>query len=263
MASGGRCFANEHLPAATDQSGTARAPDARRERDVVSDRAVTQATRAASPLAGSVFRQLKADIVACRLLPGTMLGAQQLAERFQTSRTPVHEALKALCQEGLLKVVPRVGYTVTPVTVADIDEIFDLRLSLEVLGAGLAARRVTDQDVRTLEAQHHRAEQNLNSGSIDDAAYLQSLIAGNRDFHSSIAALSGNQRLARMVGGLLDEGQRIYFLYFRAGRPPPPGNPHQDILHGLAARNPRDARRAMAAHIQELRDGTRAGSGFP
>jgi DNA-binding GntR family transcriptional regulator len=219
--------------------------------------------RAPSSLAGSIQRQLKADIVACRLLPGTLMAAAQLAERFEVSRTPVHEALKALCQEGLLKVLPRVGYIVTPVTVRDIDEIFDLRLSLEVLGAGRAADLVTGQDVANLRAQHARAQENLGSGSMDDPAYLRSLMAGNREFHTKIAALSGNQRLARIVGRLLDEGERIYFLYFRSGRPAPRDDPHADIVQALAAGDPHAARAAMAAHIQDQQEGVRAGSGLP
>ncbi len=216
-----------------------------------------------SSLAQSVHRQLKADILSCRLLPGSRMAAAQLAERFEVSRTPVHEALKALCQEGLLQVLPRVGYIVTPVTVADIDEIFDLRITLEVLGAGRAAELVTDQDIARLRAQHARAEENCGRGSTDDPAYLDSLMAGNREFHTTVAALSGNHRLARIVGGLLDEGQRIYFLYYHSGRPPPPGDPHDDVIRALAARDPAAARDAMAAHIQDHQEGTRAGARLP
>ena len=210
--------------------------------------------------ADAVHYQLKADIVACRLLPGTMLAAAQLAERFDVSRTPVHEALKALCQEGLLRVLPRVGYIVTPVTVQDIDEIFDLRLSLEVLGAGRAAERVSDAAVESLRAQNAQAQENLASGSMDDPSHLESLMAGNRRFHTGVAALSGNRRLARIVGGLLDEGQRVYFLYFRTGRRPPPGDAHDDVIRALAARDAGAARDAMAAHVQDMWEGTRVGS---
>jgi DNA-binding GntR family transcriptional regulator len=204
-------------------------------------------------LAASAYRRLKADILACRLLPGAMLAAAELAERFEMSRTPVHEALKALCQEGLLRVMPRIGYIVTPVSVGDIQEIFDLRLSLEVLGAGLAAERATSSDVAALREQHQAALANL--GSAQDPSYLESLIAGNREFHVFVAALSGNQRLARMVRGLLDEGQRIYFLYFRSGRTTA-GDPHDDVIRALAASDPQGARQAMADHIRDQREGT-------
>jgi len=217
----------------------------------------------ASSLAESVYRQLKADIVACRVLPGSRMAAAQLAEHFEVSRTPVHEALKALCQEGLLIVLPRVGYIVTPVTASDIDDIFDLRLSLEVLGAGRAAELVTDQDVANLRTQHAHALQNVDCDSMDDPAYLHSVMARNREFHTMVAALSGNQRLAEIVGGLLDAGERIYFLYSRTRRPAPPNDPHADIVHALAARDPHKARNAMTAHIQDQREGTRAGSGLP
>lgn len=215
---------------------------------------VTRTTR--SSLAESAYRQLKADILACRLLPGTMLGAPQLAASLEMSRTPVHEALKTLCQEGLLIVEPRVGYRVTPVTVRDIEEIFDLRLLNEVHGAGLAARRAAARDVEILRGQQERARENVGSGSADSPGYLESLVAGNRDFHVSVAAMSGNGRLARIVEGLLDEGQRIYFLYFLAHRPLV--DTHAPVIDALAARDPDAAREAMAAHIRKLAEGTLA-----
>lgn len=236
-------------------------PRAAAVRKRADDSALPQAMQApASSLAGYVYQRLKADVVACRLPPRTMVGAAQLAERFGVSRTPVHEALKALCQEGLLRVLPRIGYVVTPVSLRDIDEIFDLRLSLEVLGAGHAAERVSEQDIAGLRAQNARAQENVGSGSTEDPAYLDSLIAGNRDFHTAVATLSGNQRLARIVGGLLDEGQRVYFLYFHWARPPFADRPHEAITDALGARDPAAARSAMAAHIQDMREGTRMGS---
>ena len=120
------------------------------------------------------------------------------------SRTPVHEALKDLCREGLLVVEPRVGYRVTPVTVADIEEIFDLRLVNEVHGAGLAAARAADREVAVLRERHERGKESAGKGSVEDPAYLESLMAINRDFHVGVAAMSRNRRLTRIVEGLLD-----------------------------------------------------------
>lgn len=189
-------------------------------------------------------------------MPGTVVAAAELAERLEMSRTPVQEALKALSQEGFLRVVLRAGYMVTPVTVRDIEEIFELRLSNEVLGAGLAAGRATAEDVASLRAQHERAKANVRSGPPDDPARLESLIADNREFHVLVASLSGNQRLARIVGALLDEGQRIYYLYYRADRSPRAGDVHGNIIRALAARDPDAAREAMAVHLHDQRDGT-------
>lgn len=214
-------------------------------------------------LAHAAYRQLKAEIVGCSLVPGTMLAAQTIAARFEMSRTPVHEALKALSREDLVRVIPRVGYIVTPVAASDIDEIFALRLTLEGLGAGLAAQRVTDGDIARLSEQCARGVALEGSGSTQDPAFLQSLIASNREFHVWIAALSGNQRLARMVGDLLDAGQRSYFLYYRPGHGRPSVNPHEDIVDALAARDAAAARDAMESHIRDSLAGTRHGAALP
>jgi len=227
------------------------------QREESSQSIAPRVTRArAGSLAEAAYRQLKADILSCRLLPGTMLGAPQLAESLEMSRTPVHEALKTLCQEGLLIVEARVGYRVTPVTVHDIEEIFDLRLLNEVHGAGLAAERAATRDVEILRDQNARALAIVGSRSSDDPAYLEALMASNREFHQSVAAMSGNQRLTRILAGLLDEGQRIYFLYFLTHKPFV--NSHGPVIDALAARDPDATRQAMAAHLEEQAEGTLA-----
>jgi len=226
------------------------------QREKSSEGAAPRVSVVSNSLAESAYRQVKADIVGCRILPGAMLVAPQLAERLEMSRTPVHDALKSLCSEGLLIVEPRVGYRVTPVTVRDIEEVFDLRLTNEVHGAGLAAKRAAVRDVEILREQQERGNAMVGSGSADDPVYLESLIATNRNFHVSVAAMSGNQRLARIVGGLLDEGQRIHFLYFLVHRPFV--DRHAAVIDALAARDPDAARDAMAAHIHETAEGTLA-----
>lgn len=83
-------------------------------------------------LAAAAYRQLKQDILSFRLAPEAVVLAPEQAERLGMSRAPVHEALKALCQEGLMRVVPRFGYIVTAITRSDIEDVFELRLMLEV-----------------------------------------------------------------------------------------------------------------------------------
>lgn len=208
------------------------------------------------------YRRLKGDILTCRLPPGRVVTAAELAERFGMSRTPVNEALGALSREGYLEVVPRAGHVVTPVTRRDIEEIYELRLCNEVLGAGMAAERATDLDVAALRKQYERAKSNLGTGSPTDSAYLESIVADNREFHVSIAKVSGNRRLARIVGDLLDEGHRLYFLFYQASQSRNAGDMHGNIIKAIAARNPKEAREAMAYHINEMHQGTPAGTPF-
>jgi DNA-binding GntR family transcriptional regulator len=236
-----------------------RAPTGRRALDADADaQAPTPATGQLPKtlLADAAYRQIKAAILSCRLAPGTMLGSAQLGASLGMSRTPVQEALKALTLEGLLIAAPRAGYRVTPVTVRDIEEIFDLRRTLEVHGVGLAAKSAATRDVQILRAQHRHAEEHCAKGALGDPEYLQTVILNNRDFHVSIAAMSGNARLAKTVGALLDEGQRFYYLYFQA--PKPRWDPHALIIDALAARDPQAARQAMAAHIDDQAAGVLA-----
>jgi len=212
--------------------------------------------------AGAAYRQLKAEIIRCTLMPGTLLAAQSLADRLGMSRTPVHEALKALSQEGLVRTVPRVGYIVTPASSGDIDDIFELRLDLEVLAAGLAAQRVSDEDVAGLREHREQGRRLERSGDPSDPDHLMAMMESNREFHVTIAALSGNRRLPRIVGELLDAGQRIYFLFFLPGNPRRRGDAHADIIRALAARDADAARAAMADHIREQWSGTRHGAGL-
>lgn len=210
-------------------------------------------TRADS-LSESVYRRLKAEILACRLPPGSMLGAPQLAERFEVSRSPVTEALKRLEHEGLVLTLPRVGHRVTPVTIGDLQEIFDLRLMLEVPAAGLAARRAATRDVELLRAQQRRDDAHEQTASREDPDYIESVISNNREFHVSIATMSGNHRLANAIGALLDEAKRIYYLYFRT--PKPGWDAHGAIIEALASRNSNAAREAMTAHVRDQAEGS-------
>lgn len=205
-------------------------------------------------LVRSAYEQVKAAILACHLRPGTMVFAAELAERLEMSRTPVHEALKTLCQEGLLTVKPRRGYVVTEVLERDIRENFELRLSLEVLGAGLAAERASPQGIAALRDQCARAQENLSRAAWQDPAFLQSLIAGNTEFHVLVAALADNQRLERMVAGLLEENQRTYFLYYRSSGAPATEDHHGQILRAIVARDPNAAREAMGVHLSEAQE---------
>ncbi len=184
-----------------------------------------------------------------------MVFAAELSERLQMSPTPVHEALKALCQEGLMKVKPRRGYVVTEISARDISENFELRLMLEVPAAGLAAHRASSKDLAALGAQHERALGRLTTGPQDDPlTYLESLNAGNKEFHVAVAAMSNNKRLERVIEGLLEETQRTFFLYSRHPNAPTTDDHHVAILRAIASKDPNAARQAMAAHLHEAQD---------
>ena len=150
-----------------------------------------------------VYRILKDDILACELRPGEEISEGVLVARYGFSKAPIRSALTRLRQESLVVSRGRLGNMVAPITVQDVHEIYHLRVILEVEAARLAAGKVDRERLRTLE-QAVRV-----SLASDDAPTRQDYREANRQLHRYIARASGNERLAAMVIGLIEQHERI------------------------------------------------------
>lgn len=207
-------------------------------------------------LAGRVYAQIKANILTGRLRPGDVIAAHQVAQQLDVSRTPAHEALKRLVAEGYLLTQPRIGYTVTPIGIDELRDLFQIRIRLECLAAELAAARFTDGDAAAFEQAD--AEARLLAGKLagrppHDPEVVETVAALHSRFHEMIADVSGNRRLRRLVATLQDETQRFWSLI--------PGYPevrytflsdpgHRAIYDAIASGSPRKARAAVSAHMR-------------
>jgi DNA-binding GntR family transcriptional regulator len=157
-------------------------------------------------LARRAYDALKQDILTCVLLPGAQIFEGELAAHYGMSKTPVREALNLLGQEDLVQVLPRRGYLVAPVTLRDVQEVFQLRLLLETAAAELAAEHITEDGIRQLNALVA-----VRYTYRDRVSYGRFLRA-NREFHVAVARASGNVRLAAFVAKLLEDMERILHL---------------------------------------------------
>ena len=157
-------------------------------------------------LARRAYEALKQDILTCALPPGAQIFEGELAARYGMSKTPVREALNLLGQEGVVQVLPRRGYLVAPITLRDVQEVFQLRLLLEAAAAELAAEHITEEQLRRLKALVA-----VRYTYRDRASYARFLRA-NREFHVAVAEASGNRRLAAFVSKLLEDMERILHL---------------------------------------------------
>jgi DNA-binding GntR family transcriptional regulator len=176
-----------------------------------------QSARAISPLvrdgpaslAQQLYESVKREIVEHRLRPETILAEATLAEQYGVSRAPAREALKRLATLGFVRVVPRVGYIVSSVSVRDFDEIFALRLVLEPLAVELAVPRLGDGDAVRLEQLARRVWEIPFRPRAEHGALLAQV---NADFHRAISRIAGNSRLEQTIGGLIDELERFMHL---------------------------------------------------
>lgn len=177
-----------------------------------------------------VHQRLRDEILTCRLAPARDLTESELAARFGVSKSPVRDALFRLEQEGLVVIMPRQGYRVTPVSIRDAHEMFQLRAVLESACVEAAAQAPPER-LRALD-RFRRYEA---------ARWPLGFAAYNAAFHRELAALSGNSRLQRVLNDVIDQMQRVVTL-------------------GLAALKGHDPRQLVAEHVAII-DAVQAGEG--
>ena len=152
------------------------------------------------------YRTIKDDIISCALQPGEDISEGVLAARYRLGKAPIRSAMMRLRQEGLVVSRGRQGNAVSAVTLRDVQEIFQLRLVLEVTAVRLAAGKVDAARLRSLNEAAHATW--TPGEEISESTYLRA----NRELHRYVAESSGNQRLAALVVGLMEQHERIVRL---------------------------------------------------
>jgi DNA-binding GntR family transcriptional regulator len=187
-----------------------------------------------------LYRSLRREILTLALAPGRLLVEGELARRFRTSKTPVREALACLEQDGLVATLPRRGYLVTPVTIRDVHELFEVRAALEGAAAELAAARITADELGRLEGL-------LTPPPAGGRRAGRRDLDRNREFHLIIARASRNERLARLVERTLGEMTRLIALGYETGQ-------HAEIVAALRRGDGPRARATVTDHIRQTQD---------
>ena len=187
-----------------------------------------------APLTARALELLRHDILTTRLAPGETLSEAATAARLNLGKAPIRAALARLAEEGLVQAMPRRGWVVSLVTIRDIHEVFDLRLLLEPEAARRAA---LDPRARGDAAALARLDAVCAAGYRPEAAETAlGFLEANRAFHVAIAELSGNARLARQIGRLLDESTRMLVLGLRRrDRSGEMAHEHRALIEALAA----------------------------
>jgi GntR family transcriptional regulator, rspAB operon transcriptional repressor len=196
-----------------------------------------------------VYQQLKGDIILGVYRPGEKLDVARLIAQHGMSKTPVRDALHALQQDGLVEVLPRVGYFASRITIKDVEDIFQLRLIVEAASAELAAPRIAIED---LEALENLTRRRYVAGNVRS---YKEFLADNREFHYRVAEAAGNQRLADVVNNLLNQMQRLLILRLDLrDNADEMLAEHVRLLQAFRSRDHGAARRAMEDALRNARD---------
>jgi DNA-binding GntR family transcriptional regulator len=200
-----------------------------------------------SPLTEHAYTLLRKEILSLGLPPGVEVSEQRLVSDFGLSKASVRAALARLRADGLVTAIPRRGHQVAPVTLRDINEVFQLRILLEPEAAALAAGNITERELRPTVARDYNPRSRTS---------IHNFLKANRELHVRVADASGSRRLARTIAQLLDEGERAVHLALAAGA----GqnglriiHEHDELIDALIAGNPSGARHSMTVALESFR----------
>jgi DNA-binding GntR family transcriptional regulator len=202
------------------------------------------------PVREKVYDYLKSAILSGRLSPGKRLTEEHLAKERGVSRTPVREALHKLESEGLIKPRKKRGFVASADSKDEIEELFDIRASLEGYALRLASEIISEETLKGLDGFIENAEDALKRKKINE------IFKWNTRFHDALHDLVAHKpRFHRLITNM-----RKYVLRYRkdtlhyldGAKRTIDG--HRKIMMALRLKEPDLCERIMREHIQEAKE---------
>lgn len=199
----------------------------------------------------SVYAFIRREILLGLHAPGAALKQDDIAQRLGVSKIPLREALSRLESEGMVVLKPRRGYFVAAFDVAEIDEIFELRATLEELAGRLAAKNHSPGAA----VQVQKLADEMAALDPKSATYHHEWCNLNREFHEAIIAASGKKHVIRIAMQL----RHVIEPYIRLDtsmsvNDPAADDEHRGIAAALAARDADLVGALCGAHCFHTRD---------
>ena len=191
-----------------------------------------------------IYESLRNAIIHLEMRPGSSIVEKAVCQRFETSRTPVREAIQRLADEGLVQIQPHAGTYVKLLSERDAEDGFLIRRALEIEGVRRAATRIAAPDLEALQTSV------ADMQSLVDAGQVANYLDVDDSFHRHIARVSGIGGLWRFVSLA-----KVHLDRLRQLSAPVPGHlervtaQHQSIVDALAAGDPDRAELSMRVHL--------------
>ena len=209
--------------------------------------APAEKTRSAAQVRGRkqdrVYEAIKGGILSGELEAGARLRIDEIGRELEVSHIPVREALMRLQSEGYVEVEPFVGATVTDLPIEWIEEVFELKESLELIGARAACKRMTDKSLA-----HLRQVVSMMDGLVEDP---DAWSVSNVEMHTAICEAGGKPLTGRMLSQVLDQWDRLRLRYLSevsAQRVGTAQGEHRSLLVALSERDEAAVERLVKEH---------------
>ncbi len=188
-----------------------------------------------------VYQVLREMAVDFRLKPGERINEVALSKALGASRTPLREALNRLVSENFLTFEPGRGFFGRKLLMKDVADLYQVRGALEQYAVSAATGTASDDELADLSGFLDRTIADIGHTS-------EQLLAFDEYFHESIAGLTGNDELVRMLRNL---NARIRFFRWvdMQSRRSRTQNEHREILQAIQQRDGNRASELMTMHI--------------
>ena len=157
----------------------------------------------AETLKEKIYSTIMEQIMTGRISPDEFLTEARLAEQFQVSRAPVREALVAVCNEGILQNIPRVGYRLVTIGPKELRDALAVRLLLESEAARLALLNLDPEKEQIID-QFIQEEETGERGGLSIIEWMKH----GEAVHLALARFSGNRILEELILELIKKLRR-------------------------------------------------------
>lgn len=196
-----------------------------------------------------VYQEIKRAIINQELEPGKPLNERVLAEELGISRTPVREALRLLENEGWVRTEPWKGTYIINLTQEDIEEVFQLRMVLEVMVIEMVVVQIDDDTLAKIDEFYHI------QSKLGEEFKAYEFIEFDRNFHMYLAERAGNRRTVQIMKNLNDIMCWIGVKAVQTKKRYRQSlDEHEAIIKALKARDAVGAKQAMMHHMNMTRD---------
>lgn len=201
-------------------------------------------------LTEQAYNSIKDKIIKCRILPGSDISESEICEELGMSRTPVREALLRLQQENFITIFPRKGIIVSPITVKDIHEVYQIREMVEVYTATNSCKNMSIDCLMEFKEKFSKIKFIPNTP--DAMKYFDLDI----QFHKYIVQSSKNDYLIEFMSRIYDLDSRIRIMStLEIGDIETRSKPeHFAIIDALIERDIKKIEKSILEHLRTSRE---------
>ena len=192
------------------------------------------------------YKLIRDSIYSRKYEPGFHLKEEELSESLNISRTPVRQAIRMLADEGLVCIRENRRSHVADIKDEDMEIIFDLIAMVESYSAGIAATKITEEQLSKLKEIQDTLERGDHENDVE-------FLEANYEFHNTIHQAAGSRTIRKLVKQVINLSAICYLKVGVHTENETAINQHREIIDALEMGDSDFAALKMRVHIETVR----------